>query len=406
MNTSNITVDEIGNMLTYKGVNYQWNGRQLLSMSTDELVLSYEYNMDGQRVKKTLSAPTGEVAYTYEYFYCGDILAGEIFTANPEYFDADSYVLTYMFDESGDYFGFTYNGTPYYYVKNLQNDVYLIIDENGVAQVLYQYDAWGNVVGGYDASADGLGAVNPITYRSYHYEHETGYYFLTTRYYSPELHRFINADDIGYAGASGTVLSNNLFAYCENSPIIFVDSEGTVITIGAFFAAVGIVVTAVVASVCVSVLLDEKPTVKSTATDVAVTVVDNKVKGTGKVVGLIKFGNTVNSIDDELRAHAENVVNANYANHLNINFSTSSFNESIFSSYEKYIEHCKTTANGLSQHTLYVLGFSIDGKQWNDLTLEQQNKITNSMKIWDTGACFDIHMYCAVHSLFDLFAWG
>ena len=225
--TNNITVDEIGNMLTYKGVNYQWNGRQLLLMSTDELVLSYEYNMDGQRVKKTLSAPTGEVAYTYEYFYCGDILAGEIFTANPEYFDADSYVLTYMFDESGDYFGFTYNGTPYYYVKNLQNDVYLIIDENGVAQVLYQYDAWGNVVGGYDASTDGLGAVNPITYRSYHYEHETGYYFLTTRYYSPELHRFINADDSSYMGATGTVLGNNLFSYCENNPIIFSDPQGT-----------------------------------------------------------------------------------------------------------------------------------------------------------------------------------
>ena len=222
--TNNITVDEIGNMLTYKGVNYQWNGRQLLLMSTDELVLSYEYNMDGQRVKKTLSAPTGEVAYTYEYFYCGDILAGEIFTANPEYFDADSYVLTYMFDESGDYFGFTYNGTPYYYVKNLQNDVYLIIDENGVAQVLYQYDAWGNVVGGYDASTDGLGGVNPITYRSYHYEHETGYYFLTTRYYSPELHRFINADGLVSTGQG--VLSNNMFAYCLNNPVNMVDYEG------------------------------------------------------------------------------------------------------------------------------------------------------------------------------------
>lgn len=240
--TENITVDAIGNMLTYGDTSFTWNGRQLASISDCETVLSYEYNTDGQRIKKICSSADGEVLYTFEYFYCGDILAGEKFIPNSEYIDEEPFTVTYMSDENGEYFGFIHNGTPYYYVKNAQNDVYLIIDENGVAQVLYQYDAWGKITNCVDASGKNLSTANPITYRSYHYEFETGYYFLSTRYYSPEFHRFINAD---FLIDNRGIITQNLFQYCGNNPIINADSSGNLFgaIVGIGLLAIGMIVT-------------------------------------------------------------------------------------------------------------------------------------------------------------------
>jgi hypothetical protein len=40
--------------------------------------------------------------------------------------------------------------------------------------------------------------------------------------------RFLNADDVMFLGATGTVLSTNLFAYCENSPASNIDLWGYV----------------------------------------------------------------------------------------------------------------------------------------------------------------------------------
>ena len=62
--------------------------------------------------------------------------------------------------------------------------------------------------------------------RSYVYDEETGLYYLQSRYYDPEIGRFINADDIAYLGAGGTLLSYNLFAYCGNNPVMGYDPAG------------------------------------------------------------------------------------------------------------------------------------------------------------------------------------
>lgn len=56
-------------------------------------------------------------------------------------------------------------------------------------------------------------------------------YYLQSRYYDPEICRFINADSTDYLGATGTLLSYNLFAYCENDGVNFVDETGTTIKI-------------------------------------------------------------------------------------------------------------------------------------------------------------------------------
>ena len=210
--------DAIGNITNIGNVTMDWNGRRLenISQNGTELV-SYEYNMDGQRTKKIVTDPTTGTTTTTEYFYNGSILAGQR-TGNDE--------IVFMYDNSGDVFGFEYNGTPYYYVKNAQNDVYLILDENGYAQVLYQYDAWGKVTACYDITDFGLAGKNPIMYRSYYVDLEMGMfiYYLNSRYYIADWGRFASADS--YVQTGQGMLDKNMFAYCMNNPVNMVDYTG------------------------------------------------------------------------------------------------------------------------------------------------------------------------------------
>ena len=102
-----------------------------------------------------------------------------------------------MYDENGEAFGFNYNGNDYYYVRNAQNDVVRIVDSANETVVSYQYDSWGKLLSCEDTSEnDIVSFINPYTYRGYFYEIETNTYFLKSRYYNPELCRFISADGI------------------------------------------------------------------------------------------------------------------------------------------------------------------------------------------------------------------
>ena len=74
--------------------------------------------------------------------------------------------------------------------------------------------------------ADALGAYNPLRYRSYVNDNESGLYYLQSRYYDPKICRFINSDDPSLLGANGDFASLNLFAYCGNNPISRADSGG------------------------------------------------------------------------------------------------------------------------------------------------------------------------------------
>lgn len=75
------------------------------------------------------------------------------------------------------------------------------------------------------SSGPDIGELNPIRYRGYYQDAETGYYFLQTRYYSPEWRRFINADVVFIAG-DDALNAANLYAYCNNNPVMLVDPNG------------------------------------------------------------------------------------------------------------------------------------------------------------------------------------
>lgn len=203
-----VTYDTIGNPTKIGSKTLTWNGRQLAKYVNGSNTTSYAYNGDGQRISKTVNGTKTD------YYYNGSILAGQKTGSN---------TLVFMYDNNGDAFGFKYNGTEYFYVKNLQNDITAITDSAGKVIANYYYDAWGNITS--TTGNTTIANTNPLRYRSYYYDTDTKLYYLNTRYYSPDMSRFLNADNL-VIGTGGNVLGNNLFAYCMNCPTNMSDSSG------------------------------------------------------------------------------------------------------------------------------------------------------------------------------------
>ncbi|MGN0532068.1 MAG: DNRLRE domain-containing protein [Eubacterium sp.] len=220
-NGTAISYDEIGNPVSLDDVQLSWNGRQLQQITGAEgEILSYCYNTDGQRISKTMTETNGTVTTT-EYFYNGSILAGQKCGDN---------TLVFMYDNNGQYYGFTYNGATYYYLTNIQGDVDMVLNSSRAVVAKYAYDAWGNVVSVTDADGNDItdmshiGHINPIRYRGYYYDAETELYYLNSRYYMPVLCRFLNGDC--YVQTGQGVLDKNMFAYCGNNPVNRADTNG------------------------------------------------------------------------------------------------------------------------------------------------------------------------------------
>ena len=134
-------------------------------------------------------------------------------------------VMDFIYDESGSPFALRHstNGssfTTYYYVLNLQGDVVKLVNANGTAYATYTYNAWGEVL----TATGSMANINPLRYRGYYYDTETGFYYLQSRYYDPANHRFINADS--YESTGQGFVGTNMFAYCNNIPTSFRDDSG------------------------------------------------------------------------------------------------------------------------------------------------------------------------------------
>ena len=123
-----------------------------------------------------------------------------------------------------------YNGVNYYYIHNLQGDVIGIYDSNGNIVCRYLYDSWGKIVSIKDDNGiditdpTHIANVNPLRYRGYYYDSETGLYYLQSRYYNPEWCRFLNADGLFIAGDE--ITAANMFSYCGNNPVMHSDPSG------------------------------------------------------------------------------------------------------------------------------------------------------------------------------------
>lgn len=202
-------MDELGNPTKYKNLDLIWNGRTLKSYGN----VKFNYDKYGNRIQKNIGDNTTD------YYYDNSKIIYEL---------NDDYEINYIY-LNDTIVGLKYNGKEYYYVKNVQNDVLAIVDQNGNVMVSYTYDPFGSVIEVSGSLKDSLGADNPIRFKSYYYDKEIDLYYLQSRYYDPSCGRFISPDDTIYL--QGTYLLNNtsknLYAYCMNDPINKIDEEGT-----------------------------------------------------------------------------------------------------------------------------------------------------------------------------------
>ena len=160
---------------------FEWeNGRILKKISTSDKSVQMSYDSNGMRTQKTVDG----VKTNYYYDSNKNLIA--LVKGND--------TLLFYYDSDGSATSFSYNGTMYFYVKNLQGDVIRIIDLAGTEVASYVYDT------------------------------ETSLYYLQSRYYDPFTGRFLNAD--AYYDTCNSVLSTNMFAYCESDPINYIDPYG------------------------------------------------------------------------------------------------------------------------------------------------------------------------------------
>ena len=215
VNGTPLTYDENGNVLTYGNKSFTWNtGRNLESIIDGNNKYSYTYDENGIRTSKTVNGVT-----TYYNTKDGVILSQTDGT-NTMYF---------QYDNDNTPVGIVLNGTQYFYITNQMGDVIGITDTQGNALVQYEYDEWGKIgsitTTNNTDEENTLANINPLRYRGYYYDNETGYYYLQSRYYDANLCRFINADDYNYLDKD-IVDGLNLFAYCNNDSVNRFDLDG------------------------------------------------------------------------------------------------------------------------------------------------------------------------------------
>ena len=197
--------DKMGNPTTYRGKSATWKGRQLTQLGNTK----FTYDGQGRRISKN--------SLTFLYDGNGNIIK-------------QSNGLEFFYDFEG-IAALKRNNTMYFFLRDGQGNIIAIVDSTGDVVVQYWYDAWGNhkVVdadGDEITDLDNIGNLNPFRYRGYYYDTETGLYFLQTRYYDPEVGRFLNRDSVEYADPE-TINGLNLYAYCLNNPVGYADPTGS-----------------------------------------------------------------------------------------------------------------------------------------------------------------------------------
>lgn len=215
-----------GNPATYRDTAYRFEGRRLISISEElgideQKSIDYTYDSNGLIIKKVLGYwyddDRDSEEFTTQYYYDGDKLITEI----------NQYCrLDFLYDENGMLYGLIKdNSSKYFYVRDYLQNILGIVDQNGKLVVKYKYDAYGNSKGIEDTSGCNLGTRNPFRYKGYYYDDDTEMYYCKSRFYVPKWRRWLNSDSINYLEPQN-ITCLNLFAYCNNNPVMYVDENG------------------------------------------------------------------------------------------------------------------------------------------------------------------------------------
>lgn len=198
-NGENCVYDAIGNPTTYSNKTATWKGRQMQSFNG----ITFKYDGRGRRIGK------GGVTYYYD---------------SQDRLIKTSDGLEFFYDMTG-LSSFKYNASMYFYRKDIQGNIIAILDSLGKVVVQYSYDAWGKCSVTATSSYTTIAFLNPFRYRGYYYDSDTRLYYLKSRYYDPEVGRFLNMDAVDYADPE-TLGGLNLYSYCNNNPVMYIDPTG------------------------------------------------------------------------------------------------------------------------------------------------------------------------------------
>ncbi|MDE6945932.1 MAG: hypothetical protein K2P14_01985 [Anaeroplasmataceae bacterium] len=223
------------NPTSYNGNTYTFEGRRLVKYNG----YTYSYNDQGLRTSKSITN------VTTKYYYDGDKLI-------TEYTSSSKRRLDFLYDENDILYGFIYNNSnKYFYIRDFMQNIVGIVDNGGSLMVKYEYTAYGRITSITGTLASTIGTYNPFRYKGYYCDTESDMYYCKTRYYVPAWCRWLNADHIAYLDFEN-INGMNLFVYCKNNPIMYVDEEGDIaISIG-FAIACGLVALFAMVSVAVT----------------------------------------------------------------------------------------------------------------------------------------------------------
>ena len=181
---------------------------------TDGTLVAFTYDHSGIRQSKTVTR--GNRTTTHEFYTQGGRIVAETRT------DWTGFRTTFEFiyDEAGRPLQLIFNGNTYTYILNLQGDVMQLRDADGNVVAQYLYNAWGQLI----SSSGRMAAANPLRYRGKFWCDSIGFYYLNSRFFCSYIGRFLNADGLVSTGLG--ILGFNMFAYCNNNPVMHIDPSG------------------------------------------------------------------------------------------------------------------------------------------------------------------------------------
>ncbi len=203
--------EESINPTTWNGRGYDYEGRQLRRYTYNRKGMNYVYDDRAQRIRKE-----NDEGYSTRYYYNGDKLVIE---------DGPNGRLEFLYDENGRLYGFVKDEKKYFYIKDITGTILGIADESGAIVGKYEYSAYGKCT--ITQNVNNIATINPFRFKCYYYDEESGMYYCHTRYFVPEWGRWLNADNPNFLQFDN-INGLNLFAYCNNNPVMYSDPSGLV----------------------------------------------------------------------------------------------------------------------------------------------------------------------------------